>query len=116
MPHQPMIYYAVLRERGENWNARVPKQSTRAHPDWTPPTGRAGHRGWTTGVCPAVAATGCPESSVGSVCQTYHAQDTCGDLASVGLKAEHSLAKAGAGGCQDWLTSIRGCALFSYWL
>jgi uncharacterized protein YciI len=24
MSHQPVIYYAVLRERGENWNARLP--------------------------------------------------------------------------------------------
>ena len=24
MSHQPVIYYAVLRERGEHWNARIP--------------------------------------------------------------------------------------------
>ena len=24
MAQQPLIYYAVLRERGENWNARIP--------------------------------------------------------------------------------------------
>ncbi len=24
MSHQPLIYYAVLRERGENWDARLP--------------------------------------------------------------------------------------------
>jgi len=24
MSQQPVIYYAVLRERGENWNARLP--------------------------------------------------------------------------------------------
>ncbi len=46
------------------------------------------HRGRTAGVRPAVAAADCPQSPVGSLCQTHHAHDSRGDLAATGLKEE----------------------------